>query len=113
LARSSRGAAAVRGDARSRRVAIVPDGVVNAAGGAAGALHALEQEGWGVVALCPPGLVPAARDAWLDAIVEQVVTFLDDEYEVVLVAGEDDEADRFVNALEAAGRTVARRPSLP
>jgi hypothetical protein len=103
----------VRGDARSRRVAIVPDAVVNAPDDAAGTLHALEHEGWGVVALCPPGLVPAARDAWLDAIVEQVVTFLDDEYDVVLVAGEDAEADRFVTALGVAGRTVERRPSLP
>jgi hypothetical protein len=44
------------------------------------------RRGWGVIALCPPGLEPSARGAWLDAIVDQVVTFLDGEYEVALVS---------------------------
>jgi hypothetical protein len=98
----------MRGDVRSRRIAVVPDGLLNPAPGDDTALLAnLEQEGWGIVALCPSGLVPAAKDAWLDAIVEQVVTFLDDGYEVALVTG-DPGAEEFVEALAVTGRSVTR-----
>jgi hypothetical protein len=103
----------VRGDARSRRVAIVPDGVVNGPPGAVDHLAALEEGEWGVIALCPPGLVPEAKELWRDAIVDQVVVFLDDDYEVVLIAGDDPEAERFVLALAAAGRAVTREDVLP
>ncbi|MDX6551613.1 MAG: hypothetical protein QOH74_101 [Gaiellales bacterium] len=103
----------MRGDARSRRVAVVPDGVVNGPPGDVDRLAVLEEQGWGVIALCPPDLVSEAREMWLDAIVDQVITFLDDDYEVALVAGDDAETMRFADALASAGRTVTREITLP
>jgi hypothetical protein len=69
-------------------------------------LAILAQEGWGVIALCPRGLEPSAHGAWLNAVVDQVVTFLDDEYEVALVSGDESETQKFVAALHAKRRTV-------
>ncbi len=51
--------------------------------------------------------------AWLDAIVDQVVTFLDDEYEVALVYSDGPEMEEFVTALRAAGRTVRQQLECP
>ncbi len=98
----------MHGDVRGRRIAVVPDTVVNPPVGGPDHLSSLAEEGWGVIALCPPGLEPSAHRAWLDAIVDQVVTFLDDEYEVALVYGDGPEMEEFVTALRAAGRTVMR-----
>ena len=95
----------MRGDVRSRRIAVVPDAVLNPAGGD-DRLAELTGQDWGIVALCPAGLVPAARDAWLDAVVEQVVTFVDDGYRVVLVDPDDPESLRFAQALAATGRSL-------
>jgi hypothetical protein len=95
----------MHGDMRSRRVAVVPDAVVNPPPGAPDELGELEREDWGVVVLPPPDLVPEAREPWLAAVVEQVVTFLDDGYEVVLRSGGPD-ADRFRAALAATGRKL-------
>lgn len=97
----------MQGDVRSRRIAVVPDAVVNPPTGAPDHLSELAEKGWGVIALCPPGLDPSAHRAWLDAVVDQVVTFLDDGYEVALVASDDPEMQEFVVALHATGRTVA------
>jgi hypothetical protein len=71
-------------------------------------LAILAREGWGVIALCPPALEPSVHTAWLDAVVDQVVTFLDDEYDVALVSGYESETREFVTALRATGRTVTR-----
>jgi hypothetical protein len=98
----------LRGDVRGRRVAVVPDAVVNPPVGGHDQLSSLAEEGWGVIALCPPGLEPSAHRAWLAAIVDQVVTFLDDEYEVALVYSDLPEMEEFVTALRAVGRTVTR-----
>jgi hypothetical protein len=98
----------LHGDVRGRRIAVVPDTVVNPPVGGPDHLSSLAQEGWGVIALCPPGLEPSARGAWLDAIVDQVVTFLDGEYEVALVYSDGAEMQEFVTALRAARRTVPR-----
>jgi len=98
----------LHGDVGGRRLAVVPDPVVNRPVGGPDHLSSLAEEGWGVIALCPPGLEPSAHRAWLDAIVNQVVTFLDDEYEVALVYGDGPEMEEFVTALRAAGRTVMR-----
>ena len=70
----------MRGDGRSCRVAVVPDTVLNPPPGAPDRLTELADAGWGVMALGPPG----AGELWLDAIVDQVVTFLGDDYEVIL-----------------------------
>jgi hypothetical protein len=73
----------------------------------------LAQEGWGVIALCPLGLEPSVQKQWLDAVVDQVVTFLDDDYEVALVSHHESETYEFVAALQATGRTVTRVLDLP
>jgi hypothetical protein len=103
----------MRGDGRSRRILVVPDAVVNPADGNTDHLSEFADQGWGVIALGPPGLVPVARDAWMDAIVDQVVTFLDDGYLVVLADGDDPESTRFEKALRATGRDVTGRLDLP
>jgi hypothetical protein len=98
----------VHGDARSRRMAVVPDEVVNGTPGGDERLSALVADGWGIVALGPADLVQEARDGWLDAIVDQVVTFLDDDYEVAIISPDDPESRRFVRALARHGRAVTR-----
>ncbi len=103
----------MRGDARSRRMVVVPDRVLNPPPGAPDRLSALEAEGWGIVALAPADLVPEASAAWLEAIVEQVVTFLDDGYEVALSTGDDPQLREFERALAAAGRAVTRELETP
>ena len=84
----------------------MPDAVLNPPKGGDDRLAALGDAGWGVVGLCPADLVAGARAAWLDAVVEQVVTFLDDGYEVALVDDGDAETLRFTAALAEAGRFV-------
>jgi hypothetical protein len=96
----------VRGDVRGRRIAVVPDSVVNPPPRAPDLLTRLVAESWGVVALWPPELDATARSAWIDMTVEQVVTFLDDDYEVVIVRAEDEDMQAFVAALRGAGRDV-------
>jgi hypothetical protein len=87
---------------------VVPDSVANPPPGSSDRLSAFAEDGWGVIVLCPPGLVPSARAAWLEAIVDQVVTFLADDYEVALVRADDEETQQFVTALRAAGKAVTR-----
>lgn len=96
----------MRGDIRSRRIAVVPDAVLNPLESGDDRLASLADDGWGVVGLCPADLVPDARAAWLEAVVEQVVTFLDDGYEVALVDDGDAETRRFTAALAETGRVV-------
>jgi hypothetical protein len=96
----------VRGDVRGRRIAVVPDSIVNPPPRAPDSLRRLADEGWGVVTLWPPGLDATARSAWVDMTVEQVVTFLDDDYEVVIVRADDEDVQAFVAALRDAGRHV-------
>lgn len=103
----------MHGDVRGRRVAVVPDAVVNPPSDGPDPLSALAEGGWGVIALCPPGLEPSAHAAWLDAVVDEVVTFLDDEYEVALFSGHDSGTQEFLTALRATGRTVTRVLDLP
>ena len=78
----------MRGDGRSRRVAVVPDVVVNPPPGARDRLAELAMGGWGVVALPPPGL-PA------------------DISHPLVAAADDPGMRRFITALAASGRTVA------
>jgi hypothetical protein len=85
---------------------VVPDAVLNPPDGADDRLASLGEAGWGVVGLCPAGLVPEARAAWREAVVDQVVTFLDDGYEVALVDDGEAETLRFTAALAEAGRFV-------
>jgi hypothetical protein len=98
----------LRGDARGRRVIVVPDSVVNPPDGAPDHLSTLAAEGWGVIALSPREGGKSARAAWVDIVVEQVITFLDDDYEVALVQGADPAIQEFVSALAESGREVTR-----
>ncbi|HYX87519.1 MAG TPA: hypothetical protein VE777_21315 [Gaiellales bacterium] len=98
----------MRGDARSRRVAVVADVVVNPPHGDRDRLAELASRGWGVVALPQPGLPDEVAEAMVTAAVDEVIAFLDGGYEVVLVPEEGDpEMRRFRAALAAAGRTIA------
>jgi hypothetical protein len=98
----------MRGDARSRRVVVVPDVVVNPPDGASDRLSDLALSGWGVVAL-PPATLPAEIvHPLVAAIVDQVIALLDGGYEVALLpSAADPGMRRFVAALATSGRTVA------
>jgi len=98
----------MRGDARSRRVVVVPDLVVNPPDGASDRLSDLALSGWGVVAL-PPATLPAeVAHPLVAATVDQVIALLDGGYEVALLpCAADPGMRRFVAALAASGRTVS------
>jgi hypothetical protein len=98
----------LRGDVRRRRIAVAPDSVVNPPLGGPDPLASLAAEGWGVVALSAAQLDGPARAAWFDAVVEEVITLLDDDYEVALVQVDDPVIQEFVTALGETGREVTR-----
>lgn len=91
---------------------MVADSVVNPPAGAPDELAALADQGWGVIALCPADLVPEARQAWRSAIVDQVVTFLDDGYQLALAGPVTEEVSAFVDALSATGHSLTERVDL-
>ena len=91
---------------------MVADSIVNPPAGARDRLGALADQGWGVIALCPDDLVPEAREAWRSAIVDQVVTFLDDGYELALAGPVTEEVTAFVDALGATGHSLTERVDL-
>jgi hypothetical protein len=96
----------VRGDGRSRRVAVVPDAIVNPPAGRDDRLRILAEAGWGVVALPQPGLPPDVQRALLAAVADQVAVFLDDGYEVALAEPGDPAAAQLVELLGAGGRSI-------
>jgi len=102
----------MRGDLRSRRVAVVPDAVLNPPVGGADHLTPLTEAGWGLVVLPPAGLPEGTERAMVAAIADQVATFLDDDYEVALGWPGDERTERLIEALSAGGRRVERRIDL-
>ena len=96
----------MRGDGRSRRVAVVPDGYLNPAAGAPDRLAELAEAGWGVVALPQPGLAAEVEAAVLAGVVDQLAAFLDDGYEVALAEPDDPVAQRLAELLVADGRRI-------
>jgi hypothetical protein len=96
----------VRGDGRSRRVAVVPDAYLNPAAGADDHLVRLAAAGWGVVALPQPGLAPEVERAALAAVADQLTAFVDDGYEVALAEPDDPIAARLKAVLEGEGRNL-------
>lgn len=66
-------------DARSRRVAVVADSLLEPL------LDELGREGFGIIQLPPAGLDPETAVAWLEQTAEHVAEFRRNEYEVVLV----------------------------
>jgi hypothetical protein len=103
----------VRGDGRSRRVAVVPDAYLNPAAGADDSLVRLAAAGWGVVALPQPGLAPEVERGALAAVADQLAAFLDDGYEVALAEPDDPIAARLNAVLEGEGRRVGAGVSPP
>ena len=93
----------MRGDGRSRRVAVVPDACLNPPAGADDGLVGLAEAGWGVVALPPPGLPAGVEGAALAAIADQLTAYLDDGYEVALADPDDPAAARLNELLGAYG----------
>jgi hypothetical protein len=102
----------VRGDVRSRRLVVVPDTLLNPPAGPPDHAMGLAADGWGLVVLPPGEVTGGARAAWLEAIVEEVVTFLDDDYEVALARVDDDAIAEFARALRAFGREPTRELEL-
>ena len=102
----------MRGDLRSRRVAVVPDSVLNPPAGGADHLTPLTEAGWGLVVLPPAGLPEDTERAMIAAIADQVATFLDDDYEVPLGWPGDERTGRLIETLSAIGRRVERRIDL-
>jgi hypothetical protein len=103
----------MRGDLRSRRVAVVADSVVNPQAGGVDHLTPLTEAGWGLVVLPPAGLPADTERAMIAAIADQVVTFLDDDYEVALGWPGDERTERLIEALSVIGRRIERRIDLP
>ena len=100
----------MRGDQRSRRVAVVPDAFLNPAIGVDDRLAELAAAGWGVVALPQPGLPPDVEQALLADVAEQLAVFLDDGYEVALAEPDDPIAARLNDLLAAEGRRLRPFP---
>jgi hypothetical protein len=87
-------------DARSRRVAVVADALLEAK------LDELAAAGYGIIQLPPAALDGATRAAWIEQAAEHVAEFVRTGYEVVLV--DDDGAD--TAALEAALAALGTSP---
>ncbi|HEX5251970.1 MAG TPA: hypothetical protein VFW14_20085 [Gaiellales bacterium] len=97
----------MRGDGRSRRVAVVPDAYLNPAAGAPDRLAELAEAGWGVVALPQSGLPSDVETALLTATADQLAALLDDGYGVALAEPDDPVARRLAELLAANGRPIA------
>jgi hypothetical protein len=98
----------LRGDGRSRRVAVVPDAYLNPAAGGDDRLVDLAEDGWGVVALPQPGLPDDVEGALLRDIADQLVAFLDGGYQVGFAEPDDPMAVRLRNLLATDGRHLER-----
>ena len=100
----------MRGDRRSRRIAVVADAVVNPAAGDPTGLAALTRRA-GAWSRCARR-ARTTRRGRLAPIVDQVVTFLDDGYLVALGWPGDERTERLIEALSATGRRIERRIDL-
>jgi hypothetical protein len=87
---------------------VVPDSVVNPPPGRPDPLASLAADGWGVIALSSAQLDGPARAVWIDIVVEQVITLLEDDYDVALVRVDDPAVQEFVTALKETGREITR-----
>jgi len=94
----------MRGDARSRRVVVVPDAVLNPPDGDTAVADGLVASGWGLVVLPPPGLDPDDEADVLDAIADQLAEFAQAGYALATLAPAEDVA----RLEEALGVTLSR-----
>jgi hypothetical protein len=83
----------VRGDGRSRRVAVVSDRVVNPPDGDRALLERLGEAGWGLVQLPPDGLDPADRADAFRAVVEALTAFAQEGYALATELDEEERAE--------------------
>ncbi|MGE0237213.1 MAG: hypothetical protein AB7F09_28095 [Parvibaculaceae bacterium] len=107
-------------DTRSRRIAVLPEALMNAHLANAGLMlsvqHALERVGYGVIQLPPSGAPPEVVEIAVRFVVDQVQDYLKNAYEVVEVTlGSDaDEASRvFRAACRSRGIAVPKLPVEP
>jgi hypothetical protein len=90
----------MRGDARSRRVVVVPDAVLNPPDGDTSVVDRLVAEGWGLVVLPPAGLDADDEAELLEAIADQLAEFAQAGYALATLAAPADVA-RLERALGA------------
>jgi len=83
-------------DARSRRVAVVADGLLD------GLLDELGRADYGIIQLPPADLDASTREAWIEQVAEHVFEFVRNDYEVVLADDGGDDA-QLAAALAALG----------
>jgi hypothetical protein len=100
----------MRGDGRSRRVAVVSDRIVNPPDGDRTAMATLAEAGWGLVQLPPPGLEPADRAEAIAAVVDQLAAFVAEDYEVAL-AVDSRERGELIDAAGVLRDRLAAAPS--
>lgn len=84
-------------DARSRRVAVVADGLLD------GLLDELGEADYGIIQMPPADLDPQTRALWFEQVAEHVAEFVRTDYEVVLADGGGDDAEALSAALAALG----------
>ena len=84
-------------DARSRRVAVVADGLLDTL------LDELGAADYGIIQLPPAMLDAATRDVWIEQVAEHVAEFVRTDYEVVLADGGGEDASALAAALAALG----------
>jgi hypothetical protein len=92
-------------DARSFRVALISDELVNPDPGGIDGLAVLDAEGWGAIQLPPESYASEVSSALLEHIAEQVEEFLRNDYDVVVI-GDHAGLDR---ALAARGISALPR----
>ncbi len=83
-------------DARSRRVAVVADSLLESL------LPDLRARRFGMIQLPPEGLEADVEAAWIEQVAEHVAEFVRNDYEVVL-AGDGRHDDELGKALAALG----------
>lgn len=102
-------------DKRSRRIAVVPETLMNAHLTDTGLMspmrHFLEEGGYGVIQLPPSDAPSEVIDAAIRFVVDQVQDYLKNSYEVVevsLEAGSDEASRIFRETCRSRGIAVAR-----
>jgi hypothetical protein len=97
----------MRGDGRSRRVALVSDRILNPPEDSPDTLAAMVADGWGVIGLPPAALGSSEARAWVDGAVDQARELARHGMTVVAVL---DPGDAVTTAL--LERSLAAAPAL-
>jgi hypothetical protein len=100
----------MRGDGRSRRVAVVSDRIVNPPDGDRTAMDSLAAAGWGLVQLPPPALEAPDRADAIAAVIDQLTAFAAEGY-VVALAVDPCERGELIDAAGPLRDRLAAAPS--